>query len=128
LVDNATIVHKLYKPNEGTYVVMANKVAIVATKLPEQEVIEMSKTEFMNVRDAAARLGVHENTVRNIERRGELKAIRLPGSGFRRFRREDVERMRQEMWSQFAPDTTRPSEPRRPSKRSTLTDEDYAAS
>ena len=128
MVDNATIVHKLYKPNEGAYVVTANKVAIVATKLPEQEVIEMSKTEFMNVRDAAARLGVHENTVRNIERRGELKAIRLPGSGFRRFRREDVERMRQEMWSQFATDTTMPSEPRRPSKRSTLTDEDYAAS
>ena len=129
MVDNATIVYKLYKPNEGAYVVMANKVAIVATKLPEQEVIEMSKTEFMNVRDAAARLGVHENTVRNIERRGEINAIRLPGSGFRRFRREDVERMREEMWSKFAPDTTMPSEPRRrSSKRSSVADEDYAAS
>jgi excisionase family DNA binding protein len=84
----------------------------------------MSKSEFMTVRDTAARLGVHENTVRNIERRGALSAIRLPGSGFRRFRREDVERMREEMWSQFAPDTTMPSEQRRPSKRSTLTDED----
>jgi excisionase family DNA binding protein len=88
----------------------------------------MSNPEFMTVRDAAARLGVHENTVRNIERRGELNAIRLPGSGFRRFRKEDVERMREEMWSQFAPDTTMPSEPRRSSKRSSVLDEDYAAS
>ena len=89
----------------------------------------MSNPEFMNVRDAAARLGVHENTVRNIERRGELAAIRLPGSGFRRFRKEDVERMREEMWSQFAPDTTMQSEPRRrSSKRSSVADEDYAAS
>lgn len=88
----------------------------------------MSTTEFLNVRETAKQLGVHENTVRNLEGKGELKAVRLPGSGFRRFRKEDVERMRQKMWSQFAPDTTMPSKPRRPSKRTTLTDEDYAAS
>jgi excisionase family DNA binding protein len=88
----------------------------------------MSTMEFLNVRETAKQLGVHENTVRNLESRGQLKAVRLPGSGFRRFRKEDVERMRQEMWSQFAPDTTMPSEPRRPTKRSTLTDEDYEAS
>ena len=87
----------------------------------------MSTTEFLNVRQTAEELGVHENTVRNLERRGELKAIRLPGSGFRRFRKEDVDRMRSEMWSQFAPDTEMPTERRRPSKRHTLTDEDYAA-
>lgn len=36
-------------------------------------------------------VGIHENTVRNLERRGELKAVRLPGSGFRRFRKEDID-------------------------------------
>lgn len=86
----------------------------------------MSTTEFLNVREAARELGVHENTVRNLEKRGQLRAIRLPGSGFRRFRKQDIERMRQEMWSQFAPDTEMP-ERRSPSKRSPLTDEDYAA-
>jgi len=86
-----------------------------------------STTEFLNVRQTAGELGVHENTVRNLERRGRLKAIRLPGSGFRRFRKEDVDRMREEMWSQFAPDTPMPTERRTPSKRHTLTDEDYAA-
>ncbi len=87
----------------------------------------MSTTEFFTVRQTANELGVHENTVRNLERRGELKAIRLPGSGFRRFRKEDVDRMRREMWSQFAPDQPMPTERRTPSKRHTLTDEDYAA-
>ncbi len=87
----------------------------------------ISTTEFFNVREAAKRLNIHENTVRNLEKRGELKAVRLPGSGFRRFLKEDIERMRQEMWSQFAPDTTIPTKRRRPTKRHTLTDEDYAA-
>jgi excisionase family DNA binding protein len=87
----------------------------------------MSTTEFVNVREAARKLGVHENTVRNLEKRGQLKAVRLPGSGFRRFRKQDIERMREEMWSQFAPDTTMPTERRRPTKRHTLGDDDYTA-
>jgi len=65
--------------------------------------------------------------VRNLEKRGQLKAIRLPGSGFRRFRKQDIERMRKEMWSQFAPDTAMPNTSRRPKKRATLTDADYEA-
>jgi excisionase family DNA binding protein len=93
----------------------------------EQEASATEATQFVNVRDAAKRLGVHENTVRNLEKRGELKAVRLPGSGFRRFRKQDVERMRGEMWSQFAPDTPMPQKRNKPSKRSPLTDEDYAA-
>jgi hypothetical protein len=86
-----------------------------------------STTEFLNVRQTADELGVHENTVRNLERRGQLKAVRLPGSGFRRFLKVDVDRMRSEMWSQFAPDQELPTERRTPTKRHTLTDEDYAA-
>ena len=44
----------------------------------------MATKEFLNVRDTARVLGVHENTIRNWESRGLLRAIHLPGSGFRR--------------------------------------------
>lgn len=67
---------------------------------------EMAVDELMNVRSSARLLGVSENSLRKYERQGRLKAVRLPGSGFRRFRREDIERMRSEMWSQFAPATS----------------------
>jgi excisionase family DNA binding protein len=87
----------------------------------------MTRTDFLNVRETAKELGVHENTVRNLEKKGTLKAVRLPGSGFRRFRKEDVDRMREEMWSQFAPDTELPTRRQEPSKRDILTDEDYDA-
>ena len=77
----------------------------------------------LNVRETAQELGVHENTVRNLERKGQLKAIRLPGSGFRRFKREDVERMQAEMFSQFAPDTEAPPErPDMPKREESLMD------
>jgi len=85
----------------------------------------VAKKPVLNVRETAQELGVHENTVRNLERKGQLKAIRLPGSGFRRFKREDVERMQTEMFSQFAPDTEAP--PQRPDMpERVLDDEDYA--
>jgi excisionase family DNA binding protein len=58
--------------------------------------------ELMQVRQAARVLGVHENTVRRWEQRGLLVAVKLP-SGVRRFRREDVEAMREQMFSGFAP-------------------------
>lgn len=45
---------------------------------------------MIGVREAAQRLGVHENTVRNWSASGLLPSERLPGSGFRRFREEDV--------------------------------------
>ena len=49
----------------------------------------MTTKEFLNVRDTARLLGVHENTVRNWEARGLLRAVHLPGSGFRRFAPQD---------------------------------------
>src|SRR5688572_12460453 len=58
--------------------------------------------ELMKVREVARTLGVHENTVRRWEERGLLRAVRLP-SGVRRFRPEDVEAMRAEMFSGFPP-------------------------
>lgn len=53
--------------------------------------------ELMQVRAAARHLGVHENTIRRWEEAGLIRAIRLP-SGVRRFRREDIERLRAEMY------------------------------
>jgi excisionase family DNA binding protein len=61
-------------------------------------------------REAALRLGVHENTIRQWANKGLLQAIRLPGSGFRRFPLDEVERMRLEMMTQMAP--AEPEEPR----------------
>lgn len=84
-------------------------------------------SEFLNVRETAKQLGVHENTVRNLEKRGVLQAARLPGSGFRRFRKDEVDRMREEMWNQFAPDTPLPAKRRKPAKRHILTEDDQNA-
>jgi hypothetical protein len=86
----------------------------------------MSDDDLIGVRAAAARLGVHENTVRNYEAKGLLNAVKLPVSGYRRFSRAEVERMRAEMWSQFAPATEMP-EQRGDMPHHTLTDEDWAA-
>jgi len=58
--------------------------------------------QLMQVRQVARTLGVHENTVRRWEERGLLRAVRLP-SGVRRFRAEDVEAVRRQMFSGFAP-------------------------
>jgi len=73
----------------------------------------MATTEFLNVRETARQLGVHENTVRNWEARGVLHSIKLPGSGFRRFPREDIERMRREMLESYASTTELSEEPRK---------------
>ncbi len=68
----------------------------------------MATRELLNVRDTARTLGVHENTIRNWEGRGILHAVRLPGSGYRRFSVQDVERLRTEMFEQLAPATEGP--------------------
>lgn len=73
----------------------------------------MSAKNFINVRQAANELGVHENTIRNWEDQGLLHAIRLPGSGFRRFPKEEIDRMRHEMFGQYAPATELPEETRK---------------
>jgi MerR HTH family regulatory protein len=68
----------------------------------------MPTRELLNVRDTARALGVHENTIRNWEARGILRAVRLPGSGYRRFAVQDVDRLRAEMFEQLAPATEGP--------------------
>jgi hypothetical protein len=68
----------------------------------------MATRELLNVRDTARALGVHENTVRNWEARGILPAVHLPGSGYRRFAVQDVERLHAEMFEHLAPATEGP--------------------
>lgn len=57
----------------------------------------MAVDTLMQVREAARYLGVHENTLRRWETNGLVRAVRLP-SGVRRFRVEDIERLRAEMY------------------------------
>ncbi len=59
--------------------------------------------QFLNVRETARRLGVHENTVRNWVNAGILQSARIPGSRFHRFSAEDVERLRRERGSSVSP-------------------------
>lgn len=49
-----------------------------------------TESTLMSIREAARRLGVHDNTVRRYSDRGLIRAVRLP-SGVRRVQREDVE-------------------------------------
>lgn len=58
---------------------------------------------LLSVRDAASRLGVHENTVRNWIVHGQLNAYQLPGSGFRRIPSVEVERLRSQFLGALAP-------------------------
>lgn len=57
----------------------------------------------LSVRETARRLGVHENTIRNWQERGVLRAVKLPGSGYRRFDLQEVERLRNEMLNDMPP-------------------------
>ncbi len=57
----------------------------------------------LNVREAARRLGVHENTIRNWVDRGILSATRLPGSGFRRLDVAEVDRLARDIREAAAP-------------------------
>lgn len=53
--------------------------------------------QLLSVRETARRLGVHENTIRNWEARGIIRAHRLPGSGYRRFEARRVNQLVQQM-------------------------------
>ncbi len=59
----------------------------------------MATKRLLSVRETARLLGVHENTIRNWDRAGLIRAVRLP-SGFRRFQREEVDRLRAQMYAQ----------------------------
>jgi excisionase family DNA binding protein len=63
---------------------------------------------LVGVRHAAELLGVHENTLRRWEQKGLIRAVKLP-TGIRRFRREDVERLRDEMWDEVIDESPIPA-------------------
>lgn len=58
--------------------------------------VERDEPEYLGVRETAARLSVHENTIRNWVRSGILPSARVPGSRFHRFDARDVDRLRQQ--------------------------------
>jgi excisionase family DNA binding protein len=51
------------------------------------------RRDYVNVREAARLLGVHENTIRNWVDDGRLSARRLPGSGYRRILVASIQRI-----------------------------------
>lgn len=53
----------------------------------------LPEVELLSVRETARRLHVHENTVRNWFDTGQLHAVPMPGSGFRRARADEVNRL-----------------------------------
>jgi excisionase family DNA binding protein len=65
-----------------------------------------SELELLGVRNAAKQLGVHENTLRRWEEQGVLQACRLP-SGVRRFRTDEIARLRAEIYDSQAPANNR---------------------
>ncbi|MGH2748018.1 MAG: helix-turn-helix domain-containing protein [Actinomycetota bacterium] len=65
----------------------------------------MSPVETVPIREAAERLGVHENTIRNWADRRVIRSHRLP-TGIRRIPRSEIERLEQEIFAvpTFFPD------------------------
>lgn len=52
---------------------------------------------YLTLKRAAAELGVHEQTLRSWEKRGLIRMVRLPGSGYRRVPVTEIARLRREM-------------------------------
>jgi excisionase family DNA binding protein len=52
-----------------------------------------SAEELLTLREAARRLDVHENTLRNWVKRGVLEPVKVPGTRYRRFRADDIDRV-----------------------------------
>ena len=72
----------------------AGTIDIVATGLLTLRTTDTAFPQLISVREAAIRLHVHENTIRNWVDRGVLRAVRLPGSKFRRLPVSEVDRVR----------------------------------
>ncbi len=49
---------------------------------------------MLSIKQAAEALGIHEQTLRAWERKGIIKAMRLPGSRYRRFDDAEIERIK----------------------------------
>lgn len=51
---------------------------------------DISRRKLLTIQQAADILGVHPNTLRNMDNRGELKAIRFGARGDRRYLKSDI--------------------------------------
>jgi hypothetical protein len=56
---------------------------------------------LLSGRESASRLGIHENTLRKSEERGIVRAVKLPGSGFRRYAQEHIAKLAADMARQL---------------------------
>lgn len=54
-------------------------------------------TTYVTLKRAAKRLGVHEQTLRSWEKRGLIRMVHLPGSGYRRVPVTEIERLQTAM-------------------------------
>ena len=52
---------------------------------------------YVTLKRAAQALGVHEQTLRSWEKRGLIRLVHLPGSGYRRVPVTEIERLQDEM-------------------------------
>lgn len=50
------------------------------------------RQKLLTLQQASDILGVHPNTMRNLDKRGELKAVRFGARGDRRYFRSDIEK------------------------------------
>ncbi|HEV2124940.1 MAG TPA: helix-turn-helix domain-containing protein [Chloroflexota bacterium] len=53
--------------------------------------------KLLSISEAARRLQISPSLLRKWADRGEIKTVKLPGSGYRRFSPSDVEQKRREM-------------------------------
>ena len=68
----------------------------------EVAAIEVSnRASLKGITEAAQELGVHQNTLRRWADKGLVRVVKLP-SGQRRFRPEEVERLRRQMYDDLA--------------------------
>ncbi|MFQ6099706.1 MAG: MerR family DNA-binding transcriptional regulator [Anaerolineae bacterium] len=57
----------------------------------------VTKSSTVTMKKAAQVLGIHQETIRNWEKRGLIRLVRLPGSGYRRVPRAEIERLLSQM-------------------------------
>lgn len=53
---------------------------------------------LVSLKEAARALSVHEQTIRNWERRGLIRLVRLPGSRYRRVPVSEITRLQARLW------------------------------
>lgn len=85
--------------DESTFIIDATIEALKNRRLIQPSA--MFSYSELGVGEAADRLGVHKNTLGRWEEKGLIRAIKLP-TGIRRFRSEDVDQLKREMYDDIA--------------------------